>query len=78
MAGYTIKKILPDEICLVPSRPPFFLMIFIALGITFLLLGALTKMKIINPPAQVFYLFIGLGMGFTAAGPLFMIRKMPD
>ena len=52
MAGYCIKKILPDEICLVPSRPPVFLMIFIALGIALLVLGVLAKMKIINPPAS--------------------------
>lgn len=78
MDGYTIKKILPDEICLVPSKPPFFLTIFIVLGITLLALAALTKMKYINPPAPTFFLFLGLGLGFTAAGPLFMIRKMPE
>jgi len=78
MNGYEIKEILTDEVLLVPSKPSPFLIIITLLGITFLVLVVLTKFRIITPPETTFYVFLGFGLGFAFAGPLFMMRKTPD
>lgn len=78
MTGYTIKKILPDEIILSQTKISLALLMVTAIGIIFLILSLLTKLKIINPPAPTFNVFLGMGIIFTAGGILFMLQKIPD
>jgi hypothetical protein len=78
MTGYTIKKILPDEIIL--SQPKISLILFIltTAGVLFLILSFMTKLKIINPPEITLNIFTGMGIIFTAGAILMMIQKIPD
>ena len=52
MTGYTIKKILPDEIIFSQPKISLALLMVTTVGIIFLILSLLTKFKIINPPAS--------------------------
>lgn len=78
MTGYTIKKILPDEIILSQPKISFVISILAGIGILFLMLSILTKFKLINPPDITFNIFTGMGIIFTAGSILFMIQKIPE
>lgn len=78
MTGYTIKKILPDEIILSQPKISFVILILAGIGILFLMLSILTKFKLINPPDITFNIFTGMGVIFTAGAVLMMIQKIPD
>ncbi len=78
MTGYSIKKVLPDELILSHSKIPIFLFAITMIGIFFITLSVLTKYKIINPPETFFNLFLGMGIIFTAGSIIFMMQKIPQ
>jgi hypothetical protein len=78
MTGYTIKKVLPSELILGQPKISIALMIVTLIGILFIALAIMTKLKIINPPETFFNMFLGMGIIFTAGGIIFMFQKIPD
>ncbi len=71
------KKILPSEIILSQPKISAVLLIITLIGLPFITLSVLTKLKIINPPPTYFSLFPGMGILFTAGSSIFMINKIP-